>query len=211
MLFAGHETTAYTLAATLGLLALNQDSQDEVYQQIEEVIGHDRDPEIEDYHNLNKVLAAFFEALRLFPSGHLMIREATEDTIIQIPNPRGEEGNTSMAIPKGQVVVVDMVGIHYNPRYFEDPASYKPSRWHSINNDSEDFTAFSVGPRACLGRKFATTEAVCFLSMLVRDWKVLPKLRANESQEEWKIRVLDAKPSLTLAVADIPLTFVRRK
>lgn len=38
------ETTAYTLAATLGLLALNQDSQDEVFQQIEEVIGHDRDP-----------------------------------------------------------------------------------------------------------------------------------------------------------------------
>lgn len=61
MLFAGHgmylpslvaiiklniplETTAYTLAATLGLLALNQDSQDEVFQHIEEVVGHDRDP-----------------------------------------------------------------------------------------------------------------------------------------------------------------------
>lgn len=76
------ETTAHTLAATLGFLALNQDVQDEVFEQIKEVVGYGRDPvsfllsilalfiyfpqEIEDYHNLNKVLAAFFEALRLF-------------------------------------------------------------------------------------------------------------------------------------------------
>ncbi|KAJ3761578.1 cytochrome P450 [Lentinula raphanica] len=211
MLFAGHETTAHTLAATLGFLALNQDVQNEVFKQIEEVIGHSRDPEFEDYHKLNKVLAAFFEALRLFPSGHLMIREASEDTIIQIPNPRGQEGTTPFTVPKGQVVVVDMVGVQYNPRYYDDPTSYKPSRWHGISNDSEDFTAFSVGPRACIGRKFATTEAVCFLSMLLRDWKVMPKLNPGESQEQWRDRVLDANLVLTLGVRDVPLIFVPRK
>ncbi|KAJ3878539.1 cytochrome P450 [Lentinula edodes] len=211
MLFAGHETTAHTLAATLGFLALNQDVQDEVFEQIKEVVGYGRDPEIEDYHNLNKVLAAFFEALRLFPSGHLMIREASEDTVLQIPNPRGQEGTMPFMIPKGQVVVVDMVGVQYNPRYYDDPASYKPSRWHGINNDSEDFTAFSVGPRACIGRKFATTEAVCFLSMLLRDWKVIPKLNVGETEEDWRARVLDAKLVLTLGVRDVPLIFVPRK
>jgi hypothetical protein len=33
----------------------------------------------------------------------------------------------------------------YNPRYFEDPAMYKPSRWYGLPGDSELFTAFSVG------------------------------------------------------------------
>ncbi|KAJ4473118.1 cytochrome P450 [Lentinula aciculospora] len=211
MLFAGHETTAHTLAATLGFLAINQDVQDEVFEQVNEVVGYNRDPEFEDYHNLNKVLAAFFEALRLFPSGHLMIREAGEDTVLQIPNPRGQEGTSPFTVPKGQVVVVDMVGVQYNPRYYDDPTSYKPSRWHGIGNDSEDFTAFSVGPRACIGRKFATTEAVCFLSMLLRDWKVTPNLNAGESKEEWKSRVLDAKLVITLGVRDVPLIFVPRK
>ncbi|KAF5343692.1 hypothetical protein D9757_014535 [Collybiopsis confluens] len=115
ILFAGHETTAHTLAATLGFLAINKNAQDEVYEQIKEVVGVDRDPEFEDYGNLNKVLAAFFEALRLFPSGHLMIRQASEDTVVQIPNPRGQEGTQSMPVAKGQVVVVDMIGIQYNP------------------------------------------------------------------------------------------------
>jgi len=211
MLFAGHETTAHTLAATLGFLSLNQDIQDEVVEQIREVVGYDRDPQFEDYNNLNKVLAAFFEALRLFPSGHIMIRQASEDTVVQMPNPRGQEGTIAVPIAKGQVVVIDMVGVQRNPRYFEDPMSYKPSRWHGISNDSEDFTAFSVGPRACIGRKFATTEAVCFLSMLLRDWKVLPKLNEGETQEEWKDRVLDAKVVLTLGVRNVPLIFERRK
>lgn len=38
------ETTAHTLAATLGFLALYQDIQDEVVQQIVEVVGWDKDP-----------------------------------------------------------------------------------------------------------------------------------------------------------------------
>ena len=32
----------------------------------------------------------------------------------------------------------------YNPRYFDEPEKYKPSRWFNISND-EAFTAFSVG------------------------------------------------------------------
>jgi hypothetical protein len=38
------ETTAHTLAATLALLGLNQDIQDEVLQQILEIVGPTREP-----------------------------------------------------------------------------------------------------------------------------------------------------------------------
>ena len=40
-----------------------------------------------------------------------MIRDAYEDTTLQIPNPVGEEGTKSVAIEKDTVVIVDMVGI----------------------------------------------------------------------------------------------------
>ncbi|KAL0569773.1 hypothetical protein V5O48_012184 [Marasmius crinis-equi] len=229
MLFAGHETSAHTLAATLGFLAVNEDAQQEVLQEIIDVIGYDRDPvrsslisvkelpedplacqEFDDYNNLNKVLSAFYEALRLFPSGHIMIREATEDTAIDIPNPRGEDGNRTHPVQKGSWVIIDMVGVQYNPRYFEDPMEYKPSRWHGIKNDSDQFSAFSLGPRGCIGRKFATTEAVCFLAMLLRDYKVEPLLQHGETKERWKKRILDGKIVLTLGVLDVPVTFTKR-
>ncbi|KAG6897035.1 hypothetical protein C0992_004508 [Termitomyces sp. T32_za158] len=211
MLFAGHETTAHTLAATLGFLGLYQDIQEEVLEQIISVIGWDRDPAYEDYHSLNKVLAVFYEALRMFPAGHIMIREAAEDTVLQIPSPLGQEGTTPFPVPKGVQVMVDMVGVQYNPRYFEKPEDYKPSRWYKVSSESEAFSAFSIGPRACIGRKFATTEAVAFLTMLLRDWRVEPLLEKGETKEAWRKRVLDAHLVLTLGVTDVPLRFTKRR
>ncbi|GLB42270.1 putative cytochrome P450 [Lyophyllum shimeji] len=184
MLFAGHETTAHTLAATLGFLGLYQDMQQETVEQIVSVVGWDRDPVFEDYAKLDKVLAVFYEALRMFPAGHILIREATEDTVLQIPNPPGQEGTTPFPVPKGVQVMVDMVGVQYNPRYFDEPEKYKPSRWYGISNESEAFSAFSIGPRACIGRRFATTEAVAFLTMLLRDWEVEPILKQGETKEQ---------------------------
>jgi hypothetical protein len=67
-----------------------------------------------------------------------------------------------------------------------------------------------IGPRTCIGRKFATTEAVCFLTMLLREYKVQPILQGKERKEEWKNRVIDAKVMLTLGIKDVPVKFVRR-
>jgi len=209
MLFAGHETTAHSLAAILGLLSLNNGIQEEIYQHIISVIGYDKAPVYDDYAKLDKVLAAFYEAIRMFPPGHLLIREAAEDTVLEIPKPHGQSGTTTIPVPKGVQVIVDMVGLQYNPRYFDEPERYKPSRWYGISND-ESFSAFNIGPRACIGRKFATTESVCFLTLLLRDFKVEPLLRVGETKEQWGERVLEAKIALTLGVVDVPVRFVRR-
>ena len=84
------ETTGHTLAATLAFLALHNDIQEEVYEQITSVVGPDRDPVgvymgypglpplilllkvFGDYPKLDKVLAVFYEALRMFRSSILI-------------------------------------------------------------------------------------------------------------------------------------------
>jgi cytochrome P450 len=209
MLIAGHETTAYSLAATFGFLASSNDVQDEIFEHIISIVGYDRAPDFDDFAKLDKVLAAFYEAVRMLPGGHLMIREAVEDTILEIPKPHGQVGTTMIPVPKGLQVIIDMVGVHYNPRYFDEPEKYKPSRWYDLPND-EAFTAFGFGPRACIGRKFATVEAVCFLTLLLRDFKVEPLLRTGETKAQWQDRALDGKVGLTLGVVNVPVRFVRR-
>ena len=67
-----------------------------------------------------------------------------------------------------------------------------------------------LGARACIGRKFASIEATCFLTLLLRDFKVEPLLRVGETKEQWRDRVLDARITLTLGVLDIPVRFIRR-
>ncbi|KAF4593428.1 hypothetical protein EYR38_009142 [Pleurotus pulmonarius] len=214
MLFAGNETTAYAIAAALGCVSLHQDIQDEALKQIEEVVGYTHDPTVDDYPRLTKVLCIFFEAVRMFPVAHVILREAGEDTTLTIPNPVGEAVSKTIPILKGTKIIVDMVGIQYNPRYFDEPEKFKPSRWEGVSPDSEAFTAFGFGsspitacPRTCIGRKFAIVEAVCWLTMVLRDWRVEPLLRPGETEEMWAQRALDARAGITLYVSDIPVRF----
>ncbi|KAF7342838.1 hypothetical protein MSAN_01999800 [Mycena sanguinolenta] len=198
------------------------------------VVGTKADPQLEDYSKLDKVLAIFYEALGMFLPASFMIREATEDTIITVPNPPGEEGSKTVPITKGTQVrkpeakkvgggqrlptslsysqiIVDIVGAQYNSRYFENPAEYRPSRWYGLPAESELFTAFSVSARACIGRKFAVLEATSFLTLLLRDWKILPLLCDGETKETWGARMKHARMGITLSLAaDIPFRFERR-
>ncbi|KAI0261580.1 cytochrome P450 [Gloeopeniophorella convolvens] len=210
MLFAGHETTAFTLAAAVGLLALHPKVQEEAYQQIAEVVGHDRDPTFEDFPYLDKIASAFYETLRLYPAGHFVVRESSEDTFLNVSNGNGQAGTRQVPIPKGITVVVDMAGVHYNPRYFPEPYKYDPTRWRGASAEVEDVTAFSIGPRTCIGRKFAAVEAVCFLTLLIRDWTLEPIMNPGESGEQWRERVMQADAKMTLCVQPIPVRLRKR-
>ncbi|KAI0064321.1 cytochrome P450 [Artomyces pyxidatus] len=211
LLFAGHETTAHALAATLGLLGVYQDVQQAAYQEIIDVVGKDRNPLFSDFTKLEKVRSIFYESLRLYPSGYIMVREALEDTIIDIPTDAGKRATRPIPVPKGTQVVVDLVGIQYNPKYYPDPDKFDPSRWQGVSEDSEAVTAFSVGPRACIGRKFATMEAVCFLILLLRDWNIAPILQTGETHEQWRERVMQAEAKSTLGLRSFPLRLTRRR
>ncbi|KAH9962932.1 cytochrome P450 [Russula dissimulans] len=210
MMFAGHETTASTLAATIGFLGIYQNVQEDVYQEIVKVVGHDRDPTYEDFPQLEEVAHTFYEALRLFPAGYIMLREATEDTILNIPNSDGQPGMRQVPIPKGMTVTVDVTGIQYNPRYFPDPYTYNPNRWRGVTAESEEISAFSFGPRTCIGRKFAVVEAVCFLTLLVRDWIIEPVMNPGETGEQWRERMMQAEMMVTLKVNPLPVRLRRR-
>ena len=65
----------------------------------------------EDYDKLGKVVATFYEALRVFPSAAIILREACEDTALYVPNPPGVEGGRTIALPKGALMTIDFVGL----------------------------------------------------------------------------------------------------
>jgi cytochrome P450 len=114
MFFAGHDTTASTIAATFCMLAYHPSEQAIVYEEIQSISKSNRGQLVfEHYEALSKTRSAFVEALRMFPSGPLLIREATEDTVLVVPTLREDgsmyEKHTPM--PKGTVLVGDMVGM----------------------------------------------------------------------------------------------------
>ncbi|KDQ07348.1 hypothetical protein BOTBODRAFT_167101 [Botryobasidium botryosum FD-172 SS1] len=210
-LIAGHETTGKALTAIIALLGLYQDEQEKAHSEIMSVLHDGREATLDDVDSFTHLQHCIMEGMRLFPPLDVLIREATEDVCLRIPSRIPGQKELEVAIKKGTIVSVDIVGIHYNPRYFPDPEVYNPSRWRDIT-DPDQFVAFGYGPRACAGRKFAMVETVCFLVLLLRDWKIEIVLEKGETPEEWRKRVLVAKvDTITLGVRPAPIRLVRRK
>lgn len=97
----------------------------------------------------------------------------------------------------------------YDEERFPDPERFDPSRWLGV--PELDLTFFGIGPRACLGRKFALTKVVFVLTMLLRDWKVSVRLERGESMEQWRLRVMKGSlVGLGFGIQPAPLVLTRR-
>ncbi|KAI0064392.1 cytochrome P450 [Artomyces pyxidatus] len=210
-LLAGHETTAHTLSFCFALLALYPDEQERLYQQISSVLKElGRMPTYDDMSLFTYSLAVFNETLRMIPPVIGIPKVSAEDTSLVVSNSNGDK--RTIPIPKGTIISIHTPGLHYNPRYWEDPHSFKPSRF--LGDWPRDaFVPFSQGARACIGRRFFETEGIAIMTMLVSQYRIEIKDEpqfAQETFEERKTRVLAHKPGLTTTPVRVPLTFRKR-
>lgn len=116
--------------------------------------------------------ACIEEAMRLSPPvGGPMWREVIHGSNLVI-------GGRS--IPSGIDIGTSAYSIQHNPRYFEEPYSYKPDRWLVANDQAstklpvprQAFIPFSVGPRGCIGRSLAMREMMLTLATLLMNFEM---------------------------------------
>ncbi|KAF7339420.1 Leukotriene-B4 omega-hydroxylase 3 [Mycena sanguinolenta] len=198
--FTGHETTASTITATLGYLAIYEEEQEKAYEEIIKAVPLSADPTLDDFQNLPQLLACFHEAARIYPAGFTIVRELTDDITVTVARPTQKQ----MALQKGTLVAIDMIAIRalkpcqigwmnyffpdHNPNVYSEPDVFRPSRWYGVPD--HEISMFGAGPRACIGKKFAHLEALCFLFLFLRDWRVSVPLRDRETRREYEERVM---------------------
>jgi cytochrome P450 len=210
-LLAGHETTAHTLCFTLALLALYPDEQERLYQQIKGIMADPNGvPAYEDMSRFTRVMAVLYETLRMFPLIPAIPKEAAEDTRLTVDNADG--GKTTFPVPSGTPILLHVPGLHYNPKYWKDPHTFRPERF--LEDWPRDaFIPFGSGPRACLGRRFFEVEGVVVLTMLLSRYKVEVKEEPefiDETFEQRYARVTAFKTILSTTPVRVPLVFKRR-
>ncbi|KAG9001280.1 hypothetical protein FRB93_012207 [Tulasnella sp. JGI-2019a] len=227
-LAAGYETTANALGYALALLALDEVEQQQLYDHIKGVL-QDREPGFEDVPKLTRVLAVFFETLRLYPATSELTRYVEEDTTFSVSAALSESDaadfttlggkelrRTEVVIPKGSEVKLDLIALHHNPRYWPDPHEFRPGRFMDPNWPRDAFLPFFVGSRSCVGRRFGEVEAITIITLIIRRYKVLidpvqfPDV-VGESKLQRRERLLKSTNSITITPCGaIPLIFTRR-
>ncbi|WP_406861503.1 cytochrome P450 [Streptomyces sp. HUAS MG47] len=142
LVFAGHETTASTLA----WLYLFLDAE-----------PHWRGWALD--RGADGVQALVAETLRLYPIAWLMPRYATEDDVL-----------AGYRVRAGDIILTSPWFTHRDPGLWPDPDAFLPDRFTDPARRPSGhgtYYPFGLGPRACLGAQFALREAGVLLERLL--------------------------------------------
>ncbi|MEU3743717.1 MULTISPECIES: cytochrome P450 [Streptomyces] len=144
LLVAGYESSARTLAWAFVLL-------DRHPEAMERAAG--------DARAVEAVLA---ETLRLYPTGWLLPRHAPADETLD-----------GLRIPAGTDLLVCPYLTHRDPEVWPDPEAFAPERFPArAPLPPGAYLPFGIGPRACLGTRFAMREMEALLGALLSRFTV---------------------------------------
>ncbi|MEE2742986.1 MAG: cytochrome P450 [Bdellovibrionota bacterium] len=163
LLLGGNETMGTALTWLCYLLSKHPDIQDQIYNEIINTLG-ERDFQKEDLPHLKLLSMSFKEALRLYPPVYLLSREPLRPIEI------GEE-----TIKPGHQIHIPLFVLHRSKKWFEDPDQFKPERFSEENIKKikpNTYLPFGLGPRACIGERFAHIEAMASMATLLKRFKL---------------------------------------
>ena len=211
--FAGHDTTANTLAFTMLLLAAHPEVQVWVAEELSAIDAMKNSTVDQwDYNaifpRLKRCQAVLLETLRLYPPIMSLPKWTKEHSqTIQV-------GEKTLVIPPGVGTSPHLLAIHTHPKYWTDPFVWRPSRWivGSIESGTrskefcEDlwtplphtYFPWSDGPQNCPGEKFSKVEAVAVLACLLRTHRLGVKKCPGEAEETARERAIKCTNNVNL-------------
>ncbi|XP_001622402.2 cytochrome P450 3A41 [Nematostella vectensis] len=159
-LIAGFETTGTTMSNTAYFLATHPDVQEKLVQELDKARENRGDMSLYDLAQnteyLDKVLN---EVLRLCPPGFSLARRCAEECTIE-----------GVHFPKNVDVNIPVYVLHRDPDLWENPEEFDPEHFSPEAKEKRhpySFMPFGVGPRQCIGMRFALLEIkMCLMAVL---------------------------------------------
>ncbi|MGJ5178588.1 cytochrome P450 [Bradyrhizobium oligotrophicum] len=172
---AGADGIGIALNQTIRQIASNPTIDDALHSEATKALGG-RPARYEDLVNLPYAEQVVKEALRLVPPSGAMVRLAA-----------GEDEIGGWRIRPGSRILISSWVMHRDPRWFEDPYSFKPERWTPAFERSLPTCAylpFGRGPRTCIGAPMATLILRLMLVTIAQRHRP----RATEPERSIKVR-----------------------
>lgn len=163
--FAGFETSSTMLTFAAYELVANPDIQEKLYDEIAATddrldgkrITYDA---LQQMRYLDQVIC---ETLRKWPAAIQTDRSCVKDYLY-------DDGKMKFTIEKGSNMVFSILGIQRDPKYYPNPDQFDPDRFSDANKDNivpGTYLPFGVGPRGCIGSRFALMELKAILYHLL--------------------------------------------
>lgn len=172
---AGFDTISTAMSFALHELALHPEVQERLVEEIrEQNTKNGGKLNFTSIQNMNYLDMVTSEVLRLWPPALALDRICVKDYNLGKPNSKATE---DYIIRKGELVSIPAWSFHRDPELFPDPTKFDPERFseenkHKIN--SMAYMPFGLGPRNCIGSRFALCELKVLLYQILLHLEVSP-------------------------------------
>ncbi|XP_030201607.1 cholesterol 24-hydroxylase isoform X1 [Gadus morhua] len=155
---AGQETTANQLAFCIMELARNPDVMGKAQKEVDAVLGMKQEISYDDLGELTYLSQVLKETLRMYATAPGTSRDLPEDMTI-----------SGVHVPAGVMCMFDSYVCGRMDKFFKDPLTFDPDRFHTdAPKPYYCYYPFALGPRSCLGQKFAQMEAKVVMAKLLQ-------------------------------------------
>lgn len=155
------------------MLAIHQDVQDRVY---EEICANVQDIECLDYDTVSKLdymERTIKETMRLYPLSQVLVRETDADVQLN-----------GCIVPKGTILLLSIFKMHRSKDIWGPTASeFDPERFLSESFAEQHpyaYLPFSAGPRNCVGAKYAMISMKMMLCHILTAYKLNTTIKVSD-------------------------------
>lgn len=158
---AGQETTALTVTYAFHWLSKHPETRRRVAEEAQQVLDGDP-PGWETLPELTYTEKVVRETLRLTPAAWNITRVAREPTTVG-----------GVPVAADEPLLLSTYAHHRDGRVWDDPETFDPDRWgDTASRADESYFPFGAGPRVCIGRQIALTEAQFALAHVLQHYRV---------------------------------------
>uniref|UniRef100_A0A2A4JDS7 unspecific monooxygenase n=1 Tax=Heliothis virescens TaxID=7102 RepID=A0A2A4JDS7_HELVI len=172
---AGFETVSAGMSFLLYELAINPEVQERLAQEIKENDAKNGGKfDFNSIQNMQYMDMVVSELLRLWPPGIVLDRVCTKDYNLGKPNKNAEH---DFIIRKGTGIGIPAYAFHRDPQFFPNPDKFDPERFSEENKhniQSFAYMPFGIGPRNCIGSRFALCEIKVMAYQILQHMELSP-------------------------------------
>ncbi|XP_011633775.1 cytochrome P450 9e2-like [Pogonomyrmex barbatus] len=177
--FGGFDTVSTLMCFVAHEIGVNPDVQAKLRDEVDEVMKTTNgELTYEALNGMQYLDAVVNETLRMWPVAVFLDRISAED--FQLPP--ALPGDKPFLLKKGMSVWFPVYGLHRDPKYFEKPDEFRPERFLDENKkeiNSAAYIPFGIGPRMCIGNRFALLETKVMLFHLLARCELKPCVKTT--------------------------------
>ncbi|XP_077499000.1 cytochrome P450 3A31-like isoform X2 [Amblyomma americanum] len=166
-IIAAIDAVATPLTFATYLLAMHQDVQDRLRQEVREAMTKDGELTYDNICGMEYLGQVISEALRMYPSLHGFVQRACDQ----------DYEYKGIRFPKDTVIGVPVLRMHYDPKFWSEPEKFNPDRFSSENKHKITpmaYLPFGAGPRNCIASRYSELIMRVTLATLVSRHKLTP-------------------------------------